>query len=195
MSVVKICSYIVLLTCWFMFAGCTTGGSLYYNNSVSADFAQETLAVEPGKNLTPVIFIHGLMGSNLWDKSQPQPQQLWGSFSYWSMCSDDFAQKLALPILPGKKAGNTVAGDILGRSKISFMGISGGMDHYANVLAMLEAIGYRCDNNTLFVMRMTGAKVLMKMPLLWLFLFRKNVLCWNRSTGRRGEWQKQSALT
>lgn len=187
MSVVKICSYIVLLVCWFMFAGCTTGGSLYYNNSVSADFAQETLAVEPGKDLTPVIFIHGLMGSDLWDKSQPQPQHLWGAFSYWSMCSDDFAQKLALPILPEKKVGNTVAGDILGRSKISFMGISGGIDHYANVLAMLESIGYSRDNNTLFVYAYDWRKSIDEnAAALALFIQEKRALLesLNRQTGR-----------
>lgn len=151
MSVGKVVFCIMLLACVWVFGGCTTTGSLYYNNSVGADFSQDSFETVPAENLTPVIFVHGLLGSELWDKSQQPPEQCWGLFSYGKMASSDFYQKLALPILPGKNSSRIVAGDILSRSRISLLGISGGIDNYANVLKMLETIGYRRNNNRLFV--------------------------------------------
>lgn len=151
MSVGKVVFYIILLACAWVLSGCTTTGSLYYNNSVGADFSQESFEVLPAEKLTPVIFIHGLLGSELWDKSQQPPVQCWGSFSYGTMTNSDFYQKLALPILPGQKGAQTEAGNILSRSRISLLGVSEWIDNYANVLKMLESIGYRRNNNRLFV--------------------------------------------
>ena len=141
----------MLLTCVWGFCGCTATGSLYYNNSVGADFSQDSFEAVPAEKLTPVIFIHGLLGAELWDKSQQPPVQCWGTFSYASMINSDFYQKLALPILSGQKSSPAVAGDILSHSRISLLGVPLEIDNYANALKMLETIGYRRNNNKLFV--------------------------------------------
>lgn len=135
-----------------LLTGCVTRTGSYYDNSAAAGFDVRTFEKsQPAGNLTPVIFIHGLFGSELWDNSRQEPEPCWGKFDYASMLSDDFSWKLALPVSRKQAAEKIVPGKILLRSEVSVMGISGSIDAYVNILDMLDALGYRRRENTLFI--------------------------------------------
>lgn len=143
------CTFVVIAVT-AIFCGCAVRTGSYYDNSVAAEFKPDTFEKTSKKeNLTPVIFIHGLFGSELWDDKKHQ--QLWGSFSYGTMLGNDFSRKLALPVSKNQSAEKIVPGKILSRSRVSVAGIGGKIDNYINILNMLDALGYRERDNTLFV--------------------------------------------
>ncbi len=159
----KLLCYLAAAACMLIISGCKSSGQAYYDNAVEGRLSgcsfEKYMFNQSPTDRVPVIFIHGLFGSELRDLNAGG-KLCWGEFFSGNMLDKSMFYNLALPLDANGKCAELTPGGLLEYSRTGGFLIRTRQERYSVFTDMLKSMGYLpekcdlprgCNYSTLFV--------------------------------------------